>query len=280
MAPHRTIALARHLQQHPEETHTLESLSALCGISPFHLQRGFKSLTGLTPKQFLDAARLRRFKQELRESGDVLDAIYAAGFGAPSRLYEKADAHLGMTPSQYRDGGAGVSISYVMLETAHGLLLIAATDRGVCSVQFGDSRTQLRRELGAEFPGAALTELAQPWPDQMTAWAEAIAEYLAGHLSALRLPLDLRGTTFQMLVWKYLQTIPRGETRSYREVAEGIGRPSAVRAVAGACARNPVAIVVPCHRVIRGTGEAGGYRWGLHRKQALLDAERQSTSAR
>lgn len=274
MARNRTLSLARHLQAHPDEPYTLDSLGELAGVSPFHLQRTFKSLLGLTPKQFIDAARLRRFKQELRNSPTVLGAVYAAGFGAPSRLYERADAQLGMTPTEYRDHGSGVSISHVTFSTGFGPLLLGATDRGLCFVQFGESRAELEQALADEYPFASLTRVAEPWPEQLHAWADALQAYLAGQSDSLRLPLDLRATAFQIMVWRYLQTIPRGETRSYKQVAEAIGRPSAARAVARACAGNRVAIVIPCHRVIRGGGALGGYRWGLARKEKLLEMER------
>lgn len=274
MARNRTLSLARYLREHPDEPHTLDSLSSLTGVSPFHLQRTFKSLLGLTPKQFIDAARLQKFKQELRSSPSVLGAVFAAGFGAPSRLYERADKHLGMTPTEYRDHGAGVSISHVAISTDLGPVLLGATDRGLCFVQFGEDRERLEQALADEYPFATLTRVAEPWPEQLRAWADALGSYLSGRVQDLRIPLDLRATAFQILVWRYLQTIPRGQTRSYKEVAEAIGRPTAARAVAGACASNRVAIVIPCHRVIRGGGELGGYRWGLGRKEKLLDIER------
>jgi AraC family transcriptional regulator of adaptative response/methylated-DNA-[protein]-cysteine methyltransferase len=274
------MELARYLQEHAEESHTLGGLSARCGVSPFHLQRRFKSLTGLTPKQFIDGARLRRFKEELRTAGGVLDAIYAAGFGAPSRLYERVDTHLGMTPGEYREGGEGVAMTWVAVETAMGVVGLAATDRGLCFVQFGESAAGVEEALAREFPRAERKAMAEPWPEQMQGWAESLREYLAGRTEAVRLPVDLRGTVFQTMVWNYLMTIPRGETRSYQQVAAAVGRPEAARAVANACARNRIAIVVPCHRVIRGTGEAGGYRWGLERKRALLEMERAATSVR
>jgi AraC family transcriptional regulator of adaptative response/methylated-DNA-[protein]-cysteine methyltransferase len=255
----------------------LEELSARAGLSRFHLQRTFKAVVGVTPKQYVEALRTERLKTGLKQAKDVAEAVYEAGYGSSSRVYERADTRLGMTPNQYRRGGLGVAISYVTAETALGQMMIGATDRGICFLQFGDAEDELAAALRKEYPRAMVEAMGREQDDpQFRAWMAAIAKYLArqGGTSLHNLPLDIRATAFQMRVWNYLQTIPAGEVQSYGEVAGGIGQPEAVRAVARACASNTVAIVIPCHRVIRGTGELGGYRWGLARKRALIDLER------
>jgi len=269
---------AEYIQANWQHELPLSLLSEKTGLSPFHLQRSFKSLVGVTPRQYQEACRLRALKQELRQGDDVLQAIYAAGFGSPSRVYERVDSRLGMTPSEYRAGGARVGITHATIRTRLGLLTIGATDRGLCFVEFGHAEDQLIAALRREYPSAQITAVRKPWPEHLTTWARALEQHLEGARSQLSLPLDIRATAFQMRVWRYLQSIPYGETRSYRSVAEGIGQPKAVRAVASASARNPVALVIPCHRVIRGTGELGGYRWGLQRKRALLEAEQSPES--
>ncbi|HTU83330.1 MAG TPA: methylated-DNA--[protein]-cysteine S-methyltransferase, partial [Candidatus Acidoferrales bacterium] len=206
-------------------------------------------------------------------------AVYDAGYGSASRVYERAAERLGMTPAQYRRGGEGVAISYATLDSPAGLMLIGATDRGVCFVQFGDSKQELERRLRAEYPRAQI-EPMQPRGGEFARWVDAIAEHLSGKRPHLDLPLDIRATAFQLRVWRFLQSIPYGEVRSYGEVADAIGSPRGARAVAAACAANVAAIAIPCHRVIRGDGDAGGYRWGVERKRALIDAERARKAAR
>jgi AraC family transcriptional regulator of adaptative response/methylated-DNA-[protein]-cysteine methyltransferase len=264
---------AAYIQANCERELPLRTLSREAGLSPFHFQRSFKSVVGVTPKQYQEACRLRTLKLELREGDDVLQAIFAAGFGSTSRVYERVDTRLGMTPSEYRAGGAQVGITHATIHTRLGLLTIGATDRGLCFVQFGASEDELIGALRREYPSACLSALPKPWPEPFWEWMRALERHLEGASGGLDLPLDIRATAFQMKVWRYLQSIPYGQTRSYREVAEGIGQPMAARAVATACARNRVALVIPCHRVIRGTGEPGGYRWGLERKRALLEGE-------
>jgi AraC family transcriptional regulator of adaptative response/methylated-DNA-[protein]-cysteine methyltransferase len=239
--------------------------------------RRFKQVTGITPGEYAESLRMRRLKGALRESQDVTAAVYDAGFGSSSRVYERADTRLGMTPLQYRRGGQGVAITYATVHTALGLLAIGATDRGLCFVQFGESEAELSAALRREYPAAQIAPLEQPHPPDFTRWITALNEHLAGARPRLDVPLDIRATAFQMRVWNYLQSIPYGEVQSYGEVAAGIGKPSAVRAVARACASNTVALAIPCHRVIRGTGELGGYRWGLTRRRALIDRERAQT---
>lgn len=270
----RISALCRYIETHLDESLTLDHLAGQAGLSRFHLQRRFKAVTGVSPRQYIEALRLRRFKSGLRDEAAVTAAIHDAGFGSASRLYERTAAHLGMTPGQYRAGGKGVGLSYAVEQTELGLLLMAASDRGLCFVQFGDSEAGLLEQLASEFPQASIAPMPASSAPQFSAWMQALSAHLRGRAPAVGLPLDLRGTAFQHRVWTYLLSIPAGELRSYTEVAEGIGSPRAVRAVASACASNRVGVIVPCHRVIRGDGSLGGYRWGLDRKRALIDAER------
>jgi AraC family transcriptional regulator, regulatory protein of adaptative response / methylated-DNA-[protein]-cysteine methyltransferase len=269
--------LARQIEANPEQSFRLTQLAKRAGYSPFHLQRNFKAIIGSTPKEYQTAARLRTLKQELRKDAPVSDAIYQAGFGSGSRVYEKADGQLGMTPSEYRSGGKGLTISYASGRTPLGLLMIGATDRGICFLQFGDSDRALQAELRRQFPAAAVQPMPATHEEQFESWMAALNRHLRGLEPRLDLPLDVRGTAFQLIVWRYLQKVPYGEIRSYSEVAEAIGKPSAARAVARACASNGVALLIPCHRVVRGTGELGGYRWGVQRKRVLLDTERASS---
>jgi AraC family transcriptional regulator of adaptative response/methylated-DNA-[protein]-cysteine methyltransferase len=266
--------LCRFIDEHSDERITLEGLAAHAGISRFHLQRKFKAEIGVTPKQYLEVARMARLKDGLKHAKDVTEAVYAAGFGSSSRVYERTDTRLGMTPKQYREGGRGIEITWAAVESPLGLMMIGATDRGICFLQFGDSREELLGELEREYPAARVQPMPEPHGPQFDAWIEGLMQYLrAGKADALP-KHDVRGTAFQMKVWNYLQSIPKGQVQSYSEVATAIGAPKAVRAVAQACASNRVAILIPCHRVIRGNGELGGYRWGLGRKRALLELER------
>ena len=266
--------MCRYIGERSGENIGLKELAKKSGLSPFHLQRSFKAIAGVTPKQYLEACRLRKLKDQLREGGAVTGAIFDAGFGSISRVYEKADTRLGMTPAEYRKGGAGLRITYAAADSPAGRMMIGATDRGICFLQFADSDAPLANMLRAEYPAAEIASMAKPHPPQFELWMNSLADHLAGGMPRLDLPVDVRATAFQMKVWRYLQQIPYGEVRSYGEVAAGIGQPSAVRAVARACASNQAAIVIPCHRVIRGTGELGGYRWGLERKRILIDRER------
>ena len=266
--------LCRFIEGHTEEPLTLAALARRAGISSSHLQRSFKALVGVSPKAYADACRVAHFKRELRAGKSVTDATYEAGFGSSSRIYERSDTRLGMTPRQYRERGRGVDISYAVTTTALGPMMLAATDRGLCFIQFGRSASTLAAELRREYPNASITPMADEQRDMFEQWMRALSAHLAGGRIDTGLPLDIRGTAFQTKVWRYLQSIPYGEVQSYAEVAAGIGAPKAVRAVANACARNKLAIAIPCHRVIRGTGELGGYRWGLERKRALIDLER------
>lgn len=266
--------LARQIDANPEQTFRLSQLAKRAGYSPFYLQRNFKAIIGSTPKEYQTAARLRTLKNELRRDAPVSDAIYQAGFGSGSRVYEKADGQLGMTPSEYRSGGKGLTISYASGRTPLGLLMIGATDRGICFLQFGDRDEELQAELARQFSAAAIKPMPATHAQEFESWMAALNRHLRGLEPRLDLPLDVRGTAFQLIVWRYLQKVPYGEVRSYSEVAAAIGKPKAVRAVARACASNSVALLIPCHRVVRGTGELGGYRWGMQRKRVLLDTER------
>lgn len=263
----------RDIEADPTRPLKLADLARRSGYSAAYLQRNFTAIAGSSPKAFQVAARMRLLRKGLRSAGTVTAAIEGAGFGSTSRLYEKADVELGMTPTEYRHGGAGLTISWATGETPLGRVLIAATARGVCALAFGDSDAALARQLRDEFPSATLEPMPASSRAEFTRWMAALEAYLAGRLARLDLPLDVRGTAFQLLVWRYLRTVPRGETRSYAEVASGIGRPGAARAVARACARNRIAVLIPCHRVLRGDGGLSGYRWGVARKRALLGAE-------
>ncbi len=266
-------ALMREIESDPTRPLRLADLARRSGYSAAHLQRGFTAIAGMSPKAFQAAARMRLVRNALRSAAPVTDAINGAGFGSSSRFYEKADAELGMTPTEYRRGGAGLTIAWATGQTPLGLVLIGATDRGVCALAFGRSKDQLLEELQKEFPAARLERMPRASRPAFRRWMAALNDHLAGKLRRLDLPLDLQGSAFQLLVWRYLRTIPRGEVASYAEVAAGVGRPRAARAVARACATNRVALLIPCHRVVRGDGALSGYRWGKARKRALLDAE-------
>lgn len=261
----------RWIESHLEETLTLGAMSKEMGMSSFHLQRTFKRFMGITPRQYADAFRLRQFKTTLKSGQSVTGALYEVGYGSNSRLYERASSQLGMTPAIYRKGGKGIRIYYSIGNSSLGRVLIGATDRGICSIRFGDSVEKLKSELQKEYPEANITR----GQTELREWTTLILKYLKGWQKELNLPLDIRATTFQWRVWKALQKIPYGSTLSYSKVAKSIGRPSAARAVARACATNPVALVIPCHRVVREDGNPGGYRWGLHRKETLLKQEAQ-----
>jgi len=254
-------------------TPTLETLGRAAKMSPHHLQRLFTDLVGLSPRRYGEALRLGRLKENLRSGGGVADALYGAGYGSSSRLYEKAPRHLGMTPATYARGGAGAEIAFTTAASPLGRLLVAATATGVAMVALGDNDRELENELAAEFPQARLAR------DQgrLANHLNNVLARLAGKQPASALPLDVRATAFQGRVWRALQEIPLGETRTYGEIAGMIGRPDAARAVGRACASNPVAVVVPCHRAVGNRGALTGYRWGVARKEKLLTAERAAT---
>jgi AraC family transcriptional regulator, regulatory protein of adaptative response / methylated-DNA-[protein]-cysteine methyltransferase len=267
----RSVAAAReYIDQHGDAPVTLRHLAREVGLSPAYLQRVFTRLVGVSPKAYFDARRRDRLKTQLRTGESVTRATYAAGFGSPSTLYRRQGNTLGVTPGRYRRGGAHLTITYGIVPCTLGRVLIARTDRGVCAVTLGDTDHELEQTLTDEFPAAhCVRDDAALAP-----WANAVVRRVDGQDHLATIPLDLQGTTFQMQVWRALQDIPAGETRSYRDVAAAIGRPSAVRAVARACATNRVAVVVPCHRVIATSGAVSGYRWGVERKERLLARER------
>lgn len=264
----RMAAIARHIAAHADAPLPLADLAARAGLSPTHFQRVFTAAFGVSPHAFQQAARRDRLKAGLRAGDSVAAAGYAAGYGAPSRLY--AGARMGMTPGAYRAGGAGETICYTCRDCALGPLLMAATDAGVCAVLFGEDEAGLLRQLTAEFPAATLDRADEaPLED----WMAALDAHLSAGGPRPDLPLDLRGTAFQIRVWRFLTQIPEGETRSYAQVAQAIGQAGAARAAGSACGRNRIGVLVPCHRVLRGDGGIGGYRWGEARKRALLAAE-------
>jgi AraC family transcriptional regulator of adaptative response/methylated-DNA-[protein]-cysteine methyltransferase len=261
---------ARYLVDHAGEPVSLERLARVSGMSRSHLQRRFTRALGLSPREYQAAARAARFRHALRAGRDVTGAVYDAGYGSPSRVYERPPTGA-IPPSSYRRGGAGVAIGFVTLRCDLGVALVAASSRGICAVRLGDTAEALEAELRAEFPHAEIRKGGLP-----RVWIERIAACLRGvPAPTSSLPLDIRGTAFQWRVWRALQAIPFGETRSYGAIARAIGEPSAARAVARACAANPVGLVVPCHRVVPLEGGPGGYRWGADRKARLLRREAQ-----
>jgi AraC family transcriptional regulator of adaptative response/methylated-DNA-[protein]-cysteine methyltransferase len=268
------VELARYIAANADESLALESLAARVHLSPSRMQRVFKSIFGVSPKKFQQAARSDRFKALLRSGSDITHAIYEAGYGSTSRVYGQTMHNIGMTPKRYRAGGAGEILSWACRETVLGPILMAATDRGVCFAQFGDSCAQLLQQLRAEFPRAELQAYDRRSSHQLEHWIDALNEYIQNRQPRPELPLDLRGTAFQIKVWEFLLGLQDGDVISYGELAQGIARPRAVRAAASACGANRIAVLVPCHRILRGDGGLGGYRWGLERKRALLDAER------
>jgi AraC family transcriptional regulator, regulatory protein of adaptative response / methylated-DNA-[protein]-cysteine methyltransferase len=271
--------VCRYVEDHSDEALTLAELARRASMSRFHFARTFKRVVGVTAKQYLATIRLRKLKDGLGAALPIDVAAHDAGYGSTSRIYEDAASRLGMTPRQYRRAGQGVTISYASLETPIGMMMIGATDRGVCFVGFGETHDELVARLRAEYRKADVEPMREPYHPHFRAWVDAIARHLTGSGPRPDLPLDIRATAFQMRVWTYLQTIPPGDVASYGEVASAIGRPKAARAVARACAQNPTAVLIPCHRVIRGTGELGGYRWGLARKRGLIDNERTAKAA-
>ena len=267
------VALAervrRYIDARTDEPLPLERLAREAGVSPAHLQRTFTRVVGLSPKQYQEQQRVGALKNALREGRTVSSATYEAGFASGRRVYETAGGALGMTPGAYRRRGTGVAIHYTAVPTSLGLLLVAVTERGGCSVSLGDDEDALVGALRAEFPAAELIRST----DARDRLVDSVVAHVEGRAGADDLPLDVRATAFQWQVWRALQRIPEGATRSYQAVAEELGRPTAARAVARACASNRIAVLIPCHRVVRGDGALGGYRWGIARKAALLARE-------
>src|SRR5438105_2056444 len=273
------LELARRIchaiDEHDEEPQTLQNLSAQMGMSAHHLQRTFKEVMGITPRQYAESQRLRKFKANVKDGASVIDAMYEAGYGSSRSLYEKSSVQLGMTPATYGRGGRGMRMIYTSAACKLGRLLAAATQRGVCSVALGDSDAQLLSALFAEYPNASIDSKDTTISPALNLWLNDVLEHLEGKTPRLDLPVDLQATAFQLRVWEELRRIPFGTTRSYQEIAQAIGKPKAVRAVARCCASNHAALVIPCHRVIRGDKSLGGYRWGLERKKKILELERQ-----
>jgi AraC family transcriptional regulator of adaptative response/methylated-DNA-[protein]-cysteine methyltransferase len=261
---------AKYLAEASEEGIRLEQVAKQLGTTTAVLRRAFHQVTRLTPRELAEAFRIKRFKALLRQGKTITDALYETGFGSSSRVYERSNAHLGMTPATYQKGGKGMKIAYTIAASPLGKVLVAATERGISAVYLGDATNKLVAELRDEYPRADIS----PEDRGGQQWVKEIIQRIEGKEPRLELPLDLQATVFQRQVWQELQRIPRGSTRTYSQVARALGRPKAVRAVARACATNPVSIVVPCHRVIRGDGSLAGYRWGLSRKEQLLSKER------
>lgn len=258
-----------YIDSHLGESPTLAELGAALGMSPWHLQRTFKRLMGISPGQYLRTRRLFLMKAQLKNGASVTSAMYEAGFGSSSRLYESAQSELGMTPSTYGKCGRGMEIGYVIVDCYLGRLLVAATERGLCAVNIGDDDDALEAALHADFRLPTITRQHAG----IERWVRGVLDRLDGQQPHDSLPLDLQATAFQRQVWQQLQSIPYGETRTYREIAERLGKPKAARAVGRACATNPVSIVIPCHRAVGANGSLSGYRWGIERKRALLERE-------
>jgi AraC family transcriptional regulator of adaptative response/methylated-DNA-[protein]-cysteine methyltransferase len=267
----RACALIRGCDTLP----SLAELADAAGISRFHFHRVFKEVTGATPREWGKAHRLDRFAARLGAGEPVAEAVYGAGFGASSRAYEAARNGLGMTPGARRRGGKGETIRFTIVPTPIGQAIVAATARGICMTALGDDRASLEAELRRRFPAAILIA----GDDRLAGWAARIVEFITRPGAQPDLPLDISGTAFQAQVWRALQRIPPGRTASYGEIAAALGRPGAVRAVGAACAANNLALLVPCHRVVRGDGALGGYRWGIERKRALIARERAAMPA-
>ncbi|HEX8812739.1 MAG TPA: bifunctional DNA-binding transcriptional regulator/O6-methylguanine-DNA methyltransferase Ada, partial [Terracidiphilus sp.] len=262
-------AMCRYIEQHLDEPLTLARLGSEFHQSPFHLQRTFKGALGITPRAYADSCRMNQLKENLRAGHSVTRSMYDAGYSSSSRLYERTASQLGMTPDKYRRGAIAAPIRYTCTDSPMGRMLIAATDRGICAIQFADSDDELEQGLKHEFPFA----IRRRDDDAMSAWKKDLLRQMRGQRLNSALPLDIQATAFQRRVWTHLQSIPFGATRSYAAVAKAIGQPTATRAVARACATNPVAVAIPCHRVVRKSGDMGGYRWGMERKKALLELE-------
>lgn len=272
------VAVARYLIEHCDEELTLATLAERACLSSSRFQRLFKQAFAVTPKQLQKMARTERFRSLLRSGRSITDAITEAGYGSNARLYGDTAESLGMTPKAYQQGASGEVISWVCRDTVLGKLAIAASDRGLCFAQFGDNYVELEKRLQEEFPLARLKPVeadSDPW---LSKWIEALNEYLQRNQPMPDIPLDLRGTAFQVAVWQFLKGLADGQRITYSEVAKAIGKPRAVRAAASACAANRIALLIPCHRVLRGDGGLGGYRWGMERKQALLNAEAKALS--
>jgi AraC family transcriptional regulator, regulatory protein of adaptative response / methylated-DNA-[protein]-cysteine methyltransferase len=268
--------VCRYIEQHLDEPVTLETLGEVFGKSPFHLQRTFKKALGITPKAYADSCRMSSLKRNLQAGKNVTSALYEAGYSSSSRLYERTASQLGMTPDKYRRGAIAANIRYTFTDSPLGRMLVAATEKGICAIQFADTDEELTEGLKREFP------FANRMRDDETlrAWTVQLLSQMTGHKLSRSLPLDIQATAFQKRVWAHLQALPFGTTQSYGQVAKAIGRPTAARAVARACASNRIAFAIPCHRVVRDDGKMGGYRWGIERKRTLLQMEQEGARGR
>jgi AraC family transcriptional regulator of adaptative response/methylated-DNA-[protein]-cysteine methyltransferase len=273
---------ARELLDRSAEALSLNELAGRVGLSPAYLQRSFRRRFGVSPAEYLRARRFAELKTALRDGAKITDAVYAAGFGSASRVYEQTDRLLGMPPARYRQGGEGIAIRYTTAPSPLGRVLVAATARGICAVTVGDDDKTLLDELRAEFPHAALTRVDAGRDEWLSVVLERVAAEMSGRpgssTNGKMPPIDVTATAFQWRVWQALTRIPTGETRSYADVARAIGEPKAARAVGHACGSNKLAFIVPCHRVVRADGTPGGWRWGIARKQKLLKSEAQANS--
>lgn len=252
----------------------LESLAQAVGLSPFYFHRLFKKTVGVTPRAYISARRAQRFRDGLQDKETVTEAMYDAGYRASSRCYETVGANLGMTPTQYKKGGIDQTIQFTVVECTLGWIAVAATERGVCSIEIGDDADDLRNDVAVRFAEAKLMEGSPTFLD----WVSQVVAYVESPDDRLNLPIDIQGTVFQRKVWEALQRVPVGMTATYSEIADQIGKHTAVRAVAGACAANKLAVVIPCHRIVRNDGTIGGYRWGVERKRELLKREAGATA--
>ncbi len=259
--------LCRYMDEHLDDKVKLDDLGQIVNLSPHHLQRVFKKALGITPRQYVEARRLENLKSRLKAGENVTDALYEAGYSSSSRLYERDQ--LGMTPAAYRKGGKGMNIHFTTAPCSLGTVLVGATEKGICAVSLGDTPDELENTLRGDYPAADI----QRDDDALGEWLSPVLQIVEGEQPHNELPLDIQATAFQWRVWQELRTIPAGETRTYSEIAQAIGNPKAVRAVGSACGNNHVAIVIPCHRVVREDGTMGGYRWGINRKEQLLKRE-------
>lgn len=269
----RLVEMAQYIEMHALETLTLASLAEVVGLSPSRLQRLFKAAFGVSPKAYQDAIRMQYFKKALKEGEGVTDAIYSSGFGSLSRVYGEASRNMGMRPSVYRSGGIGEVISYACRETVLGLMAMAATETGICFVQFGEDESTLLAMLREEFPNADISLSSAQNAPELDTWIKALEQHISEGAPRPDLPIDMRGTAFQMKVWRFLLSIREGDVLSYSQLAQQMDQPKAVRAVATACAKNRIAVLIPCHRVLRADGGLGGYRWGIDKKKMLLERE-------
>jgi AraC family transcriptional regulator of adaptative response/methylated-DNA-[protein]-cysteine methyltransferase len=269
-----TKRICRYIDQHLDEPITLARLGSEFGQSPFHLQRTFKAALGITPHAYAESRRMAQLKQNLRAGHSVTRAMYDAGYSSSSRLYERTASQLGMTPDKYRRGAVALPIRYTVADSPLGRMLVATTRDGICAIHFADTDDELEHGLRHEFPFAN----RQRDDEALKSMTESLVQQMCGHKVNPALPLDIQATAFQRRVWTYLQAIPFGCTQSYAQVAAGVGQPTAVRAVARACASNRIAVAIPCHRVVGKTGDLTGYRWGVERKKKLLDLERRANS--